>query len=321
MQTSEAIAVVIPVYNRRTILQETLPFVVEQTTAPAQLVIVDDGSTDGTAESTERWLSQRQPRFPWQVIRAEHQSAPTARNIGLERVKGVPWITFLDSDDHWPRDFLERATSVLHTHPDTVAAVADRRFRSADGQCFREDDCRDLVKNPLPWFFQHGAGIASSSVLRSEAVVAVGGWMDGSRDADDSILFCDLAMSGTWAHLSGDPVHFNIGSAQAVCETHNLSRRHFNQHITWARIYERIYHKILECHPDTPRKILHKALAQRWYIAGKQFFKKGRFTKSNTCFRRAIHWNPRLVRAWRRLASSNVKSLRHDVGRQRASTG
>jgi len=321
MQTPEDIAVVIPVYNRRTILLETLPFVMEQTTAPAQLVIVDDGSTDGTAESTERWLSQRQPTFPWQVIRADHKSASAARNTGLERVKGVPWITFLDSDDHWPRDFLQRATSVLRTQPDTVAAVADRRFLSADGQCLHVDDCRDLIKSPVPWFFQHGAGIASCSVLRSEAVVAVGGWFEGCRDADDSLLFCDLARSGIWTHLPGDPVHFNIGSAQAVCEAHNLSQRRFNQHITWARIYERIYYKILECQPDTPRRILHKALAQRWYIAGKQFIENGRVPQGNACFRRAIHWNPWLLRAWRRQAFSNAKPLRHDVPRQRASTG
>ena len=176
LATDSRVGVVIPVYNRRTILLETLPYVLNQSLPPARLVIVDDGSTDGTPTAVEAWLARRRPAIAWEVIRQRRSTAADARNIGFEQVRDLPLVAFLDSDDHWPADFLTRGAAALEANPHAVAAIADRRFLDSGGELLEEDDCRALVRNPIEWFFQNGAGVASCSLLRTAAVEAAGAW-------------------------------------------------------------------------------------------------------------------------------------------------
>jgi hypothetical protein len=300
------VGVVIPVYNRKATLLETLPFVVEQTCPPAKLVIVDDGSTDGTPAAVEGWLARRRPGFPWQVIRARHCSAAAARNLGFEVVRSLPFVAFLDSDDHWPKDFLACASATLAARYDAVAAVADRQFFDAFGEAVDSDDCRRLVANPINWFFQHGAGVASCSLFRADAVAAVGAWNTDYDAAEDSVLFCDLALRGAWVHIPGVAVRFNVGSAWARSEEHNLSQRHVDSHRRWAQVFESIFARICKAKPGVARGEFHKALAMRWYWAGKQLFEQGRADEARECFRRAVTWQPTMFRAWRRLASTRT---------------
>ncbi|HYO25514.1 MAG TPA: glycosyltransferase [Lacipirellulaceae bacterium] len=302
----ERVGVIIPVFNRRTILLETLPSVLAQSLAPAQLVVVDDGSTDGTPAAAEAWLSRRRPPFPWKVIRARHVSAAAARNIGFAEMHPVPLMAFLDSDDHWPADFLARGVAALGQHPKAVAAVSDRRFIDAFGECVEEDDCRELTENPLNWFFAHGAGVASCTVMRSAAFRAAGGWSETQGPGEDALLFCELALRGPWAHMPGEPVSFHLGTARARREEHNLSQRIPDSHFQWARAYEQIYARICERRPLAPRAELHRALGMRWYWAGKQLFTLGRADEARECFRRAINWQPTMFRAWRRWATAGA---------------
>jgi glycosyltransferase involved in cell wall biosynthesis len=300
------VGVVIPVYNRRTTLLDTLPYVVQQTLPPACLAIVDDGSTDGTAAAAEAWLANRRPGFPWQVIRGNHQSAAAARMLGLEQVRSLPLVTFLDSDDHWPSDFLERGAAALRGQPDAVAAVADRRFLDSDGEPLEADDCRQLASNPIEWFFQHGAGVTSCSVLRTDVVIAAGGWLEGYDCAEDAVLFCEMALRGAWVHLPGAAVEFHLGSARARREDHNLSRRSSDCHRRWVDVFEIIYQRVVARRPDMKRSALPKSMAQRWYWAGKQLAALDRIDEARQCFRRAIAWRPTFLRAWRRLAVLRV---------------
>jgi hypothetical protein len=299
------IGVVIPVYNRRTILQETLPYVVDQTLRPAKLVIVDDGSTDGTAAAAEAWLARRRPRCQWKVVRAPHRSAAAARNVGFAEVASLPLVAFLDSDDHWPRDFLARAAATLAANPQARAAVADRQFIDAFGERVDADDCRQLVRDPVAWFFQNGAGVASCSVLRTAAVADAGGWDETYTAAEDAVLFCEVALAGSWVHIPGAPVEFHLGTARARREEHNLSQRHSDSHLGWARAFERILERVIAVRPQASRGELHKSLAMRWYWAGKQLFALGRADEARDCFRRALTWQPTMFRAWRRLAATS----------------
>jgi GT2 family glycosyltransferase len=300
------VGVVIPVYNRRTILLETLPYVLNQSLPPARLVIVDDGSTDGTPTAVEAWLARRRPAIAWEVIRQRRSTAADARNIGFEQVRDLPLVAFLDSDDHWPADFLTRGAAALEANPHAVAAIADRRFLDSGGELLEEDDCRALVRNPIEWFFQNGAGVASCSLLRTAAVEAAGAWPSEFDAAEDAVLFCQMALAGPWTHLPGAPVEFHVGSAQARREEHNLSRRNPDSHRRWATTFEGIYARIDRDYPSTPRGELHRSLAQRWYWAGKQLFALGRADEARDCFRRALTWQPTLLRAWRRLAANSA---------------
>ena len=124
----QAVGVVIPVYNRATIILATLESVARQTVPPAALIVVDDGSTDATAEAVEAWIDAADPPFPALLLRQPHASAATARNAGLAALGDLPLVAFLDSDDLWPDDFLARTAALLAADIEAVAATVDRKY-------------------------------------------------------------------------------------------------------------------------------------------------------------------------------------------------
>jgi glycosyltransferase involved in cell wall biosynthesis len=106
-----AVSIVLPTFNRGDVLARAIESVLKQTFADWELLLVDDGSTDGTAE---RW-SGVDPRIV--VIRQENAGVYTARNTGLAKAR-ADWITFLDSDDEWYPYYLELTTAFLAHHRD-----------------------------------------------------------------------------------------------------------------------------------------------------------------------------------------------------------
>jgi len=104
------VTVVIPTYERRDALRVALHSVYRQSTAPQSVIVVDDGSTDGTAEMVRA-------EFPGaQLYRQENQGVSAARNVGLSMVV-TPWIAFLDSDDAWHPQKLARQFAALEAAP------------------------------------------------------------------------------------------------------------------------------------------------------------------------------------------------------------
>ncbi|NJN63627.1 MAG: glycosyltransferase family 2 protein [Acidobacteria bacterium] len=77
-----AVAVVIPVWNRATLVIACLESVRAQTHPPAEVVIVDDGSTDATADAVATWIHEHRAELPAQLVRRDNAGAAAARNLG-----------------------------------------------------------------------------------------------------------------------------------------------------------------------------------------------------------------------------------------------
>src|SRR5262245_43116457 len=105
MIESVPVAIVVPVYNRRRKLINTLKTVVLQSKSPALVTIVDDGSSDGSAEAAESWLACN-TSFEYKVVRQSNAGPAAARNAGFAEIGELPFVCFLDSDDLWPPEFL-----------------------------------------------------------------------------------------------------------------------------------------------------------------------------------------------------------------------
>jgi teichuronic acid biosynthesis glycosyltransferase TuaG len=110
------ISIIIPTYNRKNRLKRAIESVLCQTFQNFELLICDDGSTDESHEMVARFGD---PRIRW--ITEEHSGGPAKpRNRGIKEAKGE-WFAFLDSDDLWKVDKLEKQLHVLKSH--NVAAV------------------------------------------------------------------------------------------------------------------------------------------------------------------------------------------------------
>ena len=99
----ERISVVIPCYNRRDRILASVESVLGQSYEALELIVVDDGSTDGSAELFENYTDKRLRFLRYE----ENRGACYARNYGAERATGE-YLAFQDSDDVWHRDKLEK---------------------------------------------------------------------------------------------------------------------------------------------------------------------------------------------------------------------
>src|SRR5689334_2783621 len=106
------VSVVIPTYNRLAFLREAVDSVLAQTFRDWELIIADDGSTDGTPEAMARLAD---PRV--RVISLEHSGNPgRVRNAAIALARGR-YVAFLDSDDWWEREKLSLQVEALRTRP------------------------------------------------------------------------------------------------------------------------------------------------------------------------------------------------------------
>lgn len=104
------ISVIVPTHNRAQLLARALQSVVTQATPPMEVIVVDDGSNDGTEEVVCT-------RFPEvQYIRQNNQGVSNTRNRGIEAARG-DWLAFLDSDDEWLPQKLTSQKEMLAANP------------------------------------------------------------------------------------------------------------------------------------------------------------------------------------------------------------
>ena len=284
------IGIVIPLYNRAQEIKKTLGRVLAQTLLPAKLVVVDDGSRDGSADAAEQFLAAANPGFEWQVIRAPHRHAATARNTGFEQVAHLPHVAFLDSDDHWPPDFLARTFAMLEAHPAAVALSTDREIDGADRKHIRLD-LGGMAADPELWMNRHDAGIASCTVLCCPAVQNVGGWADGLEAGEDFLLFTAIARQGDWLHAGGAPVLFNRRMSGSGGQQVNLSRSQPRKHWVWAEQAEQLMQAAGDDDRDRARS-LREAVAGRWVSPGNHLMRTRFFGLARYAYRRALALNP-----------------------------
>jgi glycosyltransferase involved in cell wall biosynthesis len=112
------VSVVLPTWNRRELVARALTSVLAQSRAPDEVIVVDDGSTDGTAEALRK-------DFPGVVVLSqENRGVSAARNRGIEEAKGE-WVALLDSDDEWLPRKLETQLGALSASPGALLCHTD----------------------------------------------------------------------------------------------------------------------------------------------------------------------------------------------------
>ena len=104
------ISVVIPSYNRKDFLKRSIDSAIYQTRKPLEIIVVDDGSTDGT----EAMIKSDYDFVKF--IKQKNKGVSAARNIGI-KVSIGEWICFLDSDDEWKKDKLEKQINAMKSNP------------------------------------------------------------------------------------------------------------------------------------------------------------------------------------------------------------
>jgi len=137
---SRSVSVIIPVYNRRELITATVESALAQTIPPDEIIVVDDGSTDGTREVITA-LAQRHPTI--RLLFQENAGAGAARNRGIEAAASE-WIAFLDSDDVWVPEKLANSFALVDRDPDIELVHTNWLARYPDGRTASGKEILDL---------------------------------------------------------------------------------------------------------------------------------------------------------------------------------
>lgn len=181
-------SVVIPLYNKEREIEATLRSVLGQTCAPCEIVVVDDGSTDGSLRVVESIESP--------LIRVERQAnagVAAARNHGVELARGQ-YIAFLDADDIWRPDYLRKMADMITRWPDcgtysTAFDIMNNGNISHSQHPQHEGPLENFFKEAMYTYVCQ----PSATVIPRQVLLAEGGFPTGMKLGEDLYLWIKLA--------------------------------------------------------------------------------------------------------------------------------
>lgn len=212
------ISVIIPLYNKEKQIVHTLQSVLNQTFQDFEIVIVDDGSTDGSVSEVEKFSDLR-----IRLIHQKNAGVSAARNRGIEEAKG-DLIAFLDADDEWKPEYLATQYHLSQKYPDCSVFACNYEFRNIEGKVTPTIICK------LPFtgedgilfnYFEvascsHPPLWTSSIVVKKQAIQAIGGFPVGIRSGEDLLTWARLAVNGQIAYSKKVEAIYDLGEGYVL---------------------------------------------------------------------------------------------------------
>lgn len=201
--SSPAISVVIPAFNAFGFLAETIASVQTQTCTNWEALIIDDGSTDGTAAMVQE-LQAKDSRL--QLLSVPNRGVSAARNLGVAETHS-PLIAFLDADDLWQPEKLRLHVERHARQSELGVSFAQVEFLSPEG--FPTGLVASHPRHalgPVDFLCENPTTTTSNWVLRREVFETVGGFVEDMGFSEDLEWLLRVACYGTWQIVPIDHV-------------------------------------------------------------------------------------------------------------------
>jgi glycosyltransferase involved in cell wall biosynthesis len=232
------VSVIIPAFNAAWCVGEAIASVAHQTFRDVEVIVVDDGSTDRTAEVARTALDESG------VFNAKVVSHPTCRQVGAARNRGIDeadgtYVAFLDADDRWDPEKLERVLSIFDGRPQ-VGLVCHYERAVQNGKVLR-------INRYGPWreemyehlLFEDNCLSPSATVVRRELLLQIQGFSEDPAltSVEDYDLWMRLSQITEFVfcpEVLGEHRHIG-GSLSSRVEYHlrqtlNVLEQHFDKH-------------------------------------------------------------------------------------------
>ena len=196
------VSVIIPVYNSGKYIEQCIQSALTQTWQNIELIIVDDGSTDGSLAIIAKYENDRV-----KIFSQENKGSGAARNKGLAEARGE-YIQFLDSDDLLSPDKIEKQLTLLLQHPGKVAVCSmvhffdgDNPFKGSpsayeDSFLFDTDDTSAFLCNLYGGTDNRASMIQTNTWLTPVSTIKkAGGWSEFYSPDDDGEFFCRVVLA------------------------------------------------------------------------------------------------------------------------------
>jgi len=195
-EMASSVSAVIPTYNRRAFIVRALESILDQDPQPAQILVVDDGSTDGTADLIRERFG---PRV--QLVTQANGGNAVARRRGVSEATGE-WIAFLDDDDEWtPGRTARLLDAAARVPPDVAWIFGDTGVVTDAGPAatlFQEHGLKllgelEIFDDPLRVQFPYQFGLFQSSLIRRSALLETDGFSPLLRSSVDVLAGFKIA--------------------------------------------------------------------------------------------------------------------------------
>ena len=206
------ITIIIPLYNKEASIATALRGVLSQSYQDFEVVVVDDGSTDGGAAVVEQFDD---PRI--RLIRQANGGVSAARNRGIAEARGEH-IAFLDADDEWMPTFLEEIAALIAAYPESKARATNYVFNSNGVKSstllrkipFTEE--RGVMTN----YFEvascsHPPMWTSAVCIDRDLLQEIGGFPVGIKSGEDLLVWARTAVRTQWAYSMKPLAQYNLG--------------------------------------------------------------------------------------------------------------
>ena len=277
----ELVSVIIPTYNRATLVPQTIDSVLAQTYPAVEVIVVDDGSTDGTAEMMDSRYRGRVTYLP-----QANQGESVARNHGI-RVSRGEYLTFLDDDDLMYPDKIAQQVNYFQTHPDV--GLVHCRFEHIDemgralnviGLLPEGRVLRLLALNDFLW--------SGAPLIRRQWVEQVGGYDTtlpyGGMHGEDWHLWLQLALAG--AVFGGVQQVLGAYRLTKIGQTSNVYRLETGN----IAILDRLF-----AHPGLPDEVIavkQQAYAHCYLLLCARYYAARQWDEAHRTYQEALHRCP-----------------------------
>lgn len=276
---SITVSVIIPAYNAERFIRQTLDSVKNQTFRDFEVLVVDDGSTDETAKIVE---SYSDPVF---CLRKTNGGVSSARNYGIEKARGK-YIAFLDADDVWMPEKLEKQVALLESNPDvglcyTAAIVVDENSNEKGRiEAKKYDDATEgllLNMNIL---------ILSSSFVRKDIVLQTGGFDSEFSTCADKDYWLRLSLLTKFAPVNEFLVKYRDVSGSMSSDP-ELSRR------DTLGVLRKFFS--LQNLPSKYKNLENKAYSNSLMVISGEFLHSGNLRESLRCMWQSVKRHPQNI--------------------------
>jgi len=208
-ENSTKVTVLMPAYNAGKYIAEAIESVLQQTFTDFKLLIIDDGSTDDTAEIIRSFSDKR-----IRLIRQSHHGIAAALNKGLSNATSE-YIARFDADDICFPGRLMQQVAFLDEHPDVIIIGSDAEYISEDGgHLFDFKSIGNSHEQIIQKIHSYCPFIHSSVMYRKEQIIKAGGYSIHAHSFEDYLLWIQLLKLGKFANLPQQliKVRFNPAS-------------------------------------------------------------------------------------------------------------
>ncbi len=216
-ETDLQISVIIPVYNRADLVSRAIDSVLAQSRPADEVIVVDDGSTDDTIGAVQRFGDRVR------MIQQPHSGVSAGRNRGIHEAR-YDWLAFLDSDDLWKPDKLQRQCKALQEQPDSLVCYTDEEWRK-DGRWKNQSKHHQKYSG---WIYARCLPlclISPSSVLLHWRVLEAAGLFDEQLPAcEDYDLWLRVCLRFPVLFLAERLIVKQAGDWEQLSTQHSLDR-------------------------------------------------------------------------------------------------